>query len=156
MDIDELRETYPFISYGDEYELWEKNDMWYKWLQQRILTEKPSESSVSNWKTASKNFKFLLSKRDAVFAKLPKPTDEQMARDDNDPFATGKWPEKRMSDIRVFAKIEDECRRMSREVAATIMESEYRMKVLGENVYAPTKGDKESGKIHSSILQSIR
>jgi hypothetical protein len=56
--------------------------------------------------------------------------------DDPDyPWMTGKWPEDRMPDIRVFARAEDEVRELSRKVAAILTENDYCVNVLKQKTY---------------------
>ena len=45
MTIDQLRKAYPFIHYGSEYDMWKKNTKWYKWLLDRIMSERPAHDT---------------------------------------------------------------------------------------------------------------
>lgn len=140
MNLDEMRKHYPFISYGDEYQLWEKNTEWYNWLLDRITTEEHASGVGHEWNTVSAWLFSLLRDRDKLFKALPKPTKEQISdQDDPDyPFKEGKCPEQELPAIREFAVVEAKTRKMSRRVAAVLVENEYCINVLKQKTY-PSK-----------------
>ena len=137
MTIDQLRKAYPFIHYGSEYDMWKKNTKWYKWLLDRIMSERPAHDTDHDWCKLAIYMQVELKKRNNLFKKLPKPTKEQNPdMDDPDyPWKIGKWPEDRMPDIRVFARAEDEVRELSRKVAAILTENDYCVNVLKQKTY---------------------
>ena len=148
MTIDQLRKEYPFISYGTEYDMWKKNTKWYKWLLDRIMSERPAQNTDHDWCKLAIYLQVELKKRNDLFKKLPKPTKEQI-KDENDPeypWIEGKWPEDRMPDIRVFARAEDEVRELSRKVAAILTENDYCVNVLKQKTYKSRKQEDEERK----------
>ena len=149
MTIDELRKNYPFIPYGSEYNLWNQNTKWYKWLLDRIMTERPSKTTDHDWCKLAIYLQVELKKRNDLFKKLPKPTKEQYVDDDDPdyPWMTGKWPEDAMPDIRAFAKAEGEVRNTANKVAAILTKNDYCVNVLKEKTYDSRK-DEERKKRH--------
>lgn len=141
MTIDQLRKKYPFISYGAEYDRWKRIGKWYKWLSERIMSERPTTNTLHEWRKLAIYFQSELRKRNALFKKLPKPTKEQYSdQDDPDyPWTTGKWPEDAMADIRMFANAEDKCYNMSRDVAAILTENDYYTDVVEQKTYESNK-----------------
>jgi len=145
MTIDQLRKSYPFISYGSEYDMWKKNTKWYKWLLDRIMSERPAHDTDHDWCKLAIYLQVELKKRNNLFKKLPKPTKEQI-KDENDPeypWIDGKWPEDRMPDIRVFANVEEKVRELSRQVAAILTENDYCVNVLKQKTYESRKEKQE-------------
>lgn len=137
MTIDQFRKSYPFIPYGSEYDLWKKTTKWYKWLLDRIRSERPAHDTDHDWGKLAIYMQVELKKRNGLFKKLPKPTKEQYF-DENDPdypWTTGKWPEDAMPDIRVFADSEEKVRELSRKVAAILTENDYCVNVLKQKTY---------------------
>ena len=145
MTIDEFRKKYPFIPYGTEYDVWKKTTKWYKWLLDRIKSERPAKSTDHDWCKLACWFEVELKKRNDLFKKLPKPTKEQYSDEDDPeyPWTIGKWPEDRIPDIRVFAREEDEVRELSRKVAAILTENDYCVNVLKEKTYESRKEEQE-------------
>ena len=146
MTIDQLRKTYPFIPYGSEYELWEKTGKWYKWLLERILSERPSEGTDHDWNKLAIWLQVGLKERNALFRQLPKPTKEQNYGDDIDPFVDGKWPEDAMPAIRTFAEKEAECHDIGEKVAAILTKNEYCKKVLKQKTYKSRNQEEKAKK----------
>ena len=137
MTIDQLRKNYPFIPYGSEHDMWKKNTKWYKWLLDRIMSERPAKSTDHDWCKLACWFQAELKQRNDLFKKLPKPTKEQNPDmdDPNYPWTIGKWPEDAMPAIREFATSEGKCRETSRKVAAILTENDYCVNVLKEKTY---------------------
>ena len=137
MNIDEFRKCYPFISYGNQYQYWEKLAQWYNWLLDRIVNERPAKSTDHDWVKLAIYFQVQMKEREKLFKKLPKPTKEQNKDEDDPdyPWKPGKWPERSMPKIREFCKCEAETRKYSRQVAAILTENEYCVKVLKEKTY---------------------
>ena len=152
MTIDELRKAYLFIPYGAEYEVWKRQTKWYKFLLDRIMSERPAKSTDHDWRKLAIYLQVGLKKRNDLFKKLPKPTKEQNPdREDPDyPWTIGKWPEDRMPDIRVFAREEDEVRELSRKVAAILTENDYCINVLKEKTYESRKEEEDEKKRRTS------
>lgn len=148
MTIDELRKEYPFIPYGSEYELWRKTGKWYKWLLDRILSERPASDTDHDWNKLAIWLQVVLKERNALFRKLPKPTKEQnySDKDDIDPFAEGKWPEDAMPAIRAFAEKEEKCRNVGERVASMLTRNEYCVKVLKQKTYKSRKQEEKARK----------
>jgi hypothetical protein len=148
MTIDESRKHYPFISYGSEYDLWEKTGKWYKWLLDRILSERPSEGTDHDWNKLAIWLQFELKERNALFRQLPKPTKEQYSdKDDPDyPWTTGKWPEDAMPAIRTFAEKEAKCHDVGEKVAAILTKNEYCKKVLKQKTYKSRNQEEKARK----------
>ena len=148
MTIDELRKNYPFIPYGSQYDGWKWYAKWYKWLLDRILNERPSKTTDHDWRKLAIYLQVELKKRNALFRKLPKPTKEQRyGKDwDIDPLAPGKWPEDRMPDIRVFARSEDEVKRIADKVSAILTKNDYCVNVLKEKTYESRKEEEDEKK----------
>ena len=141
MNIDQLREIYPFIPCGEEYKRWKSNATWYKWLLNRIMSERSAEYTDHDWTKLAFSFKFELKERNELFKRLPKPSKEQMYPDidDIDPFSVGKWPETAMPDIREFAKSEDGCEKTATKIAAILTRNDYCVSVLRQKTYKPIK-----------------
>ena len=152
MTIDELRKAYPFIPYGSQYDMWKWNTKWYKWLLDRIMNERPSKTTDHDWCKLAIYLQVGLKKRNDLFKKLPKPTKEQNPDvDDPDyPWKTGKWPENRMPDIRVFANAEEKVRELSRKVAAILTENDYCVNVLKQKTYKSRKEEEDEKKRRTS------
>lgn len=148
MTIDELRKHYPFIPYGSEYDLWKKTGKWYKWLLDRILSERPAHDTDHDWNKLAIWLQVELKERNALFRQLPKPTKEQnySDKDDIDPFAVGKWPEDAMPAIRTFAEKEAKCRNVGERVAAILTKNEYCVKVLKQKTYKSRRQEEKARK----------
>ena len=148
MTIDELRKNYPFIPYGSQYDGWKWNAKWYKYLLDRILNERPSKTTDHDWRKLAIYLQVELKKRNDLFRKLPKPTKEQYVDDDDPdyPWMTGKWPEDRMPDIRVFARSEDEVKRIADKVSAILTKNDYCVNVLKEKTYESRKEEEDEKK----------
>lgn len=141
MTIDELRKNYPFISYGSQYDGWKWNTKWYKWLLNRIMNERHAKTTDHDWCKLAIYLQVELKKRNDLFKKLPKPTREQYSDmdDPNYPWSTGKWPEDRMPDIRVFARSEDEVQSLSQKVSAILTMNDYCVNILKDKTYESRK-----------------
>lgn len=148
MTIDEFRETYPFIPYGAEYDVWKWNMKWYKWLLNRILNEIPSKTTIHDWFKLAISLQVDLKKRNDLFKKLPKPTKEQRYGKEIDPFTIGKWPEDRMPDIRVFTKSEDEVKIIADKVSSILTRNDFCVNVLKEKTYDSRKEKEKRKKRH--------
>ena len=135
MTIDQLRKAYPFIPYGSEYEKWMIMGKWYKWLLDRIMSERPAEWTDHDWCKLACWLQVELKERNALFRQLPKPTKEQNYGKDIDPFVEGKWPEDAMPAIRAFAAKEEKCHDVGEKVAAILTKNEYCTKVLKQKTY---------------------
>ena len=148
MTIDELRKNYPFIPYGSQYDMWKWNTKWYKYLLDRILNERPSKTTDHDWRKLAIYLQVELKKRNDLFRKLPKPTKEQYSDQDdpNYPWTIGKWPEDRMPDIRVFARSEDEVKRIADKVSAILTKNDYCVNVLKEKTYESRKEEEDEKK----------
>lgn len=148
MTIDQLRKAYPFIPYGSEYEVWKRQTKWYKFLLDRILSERPAKSTDHDWCKLACWFQVELKERNALFRQLPKPTKEQnYDKDDpNYPWTIGKWPEDAMPAIREFATHEEKCRETSRKVAAILTENDYCVNVLKEKTYESRNQEEKAKK----------
>ena len=141
MNIDELRKNYPFISYGNQYQYWEKLTKWYNWLLDRIINERPAKSTDHDWVKLAIYFQVQMKEREKLFKKLPKPTKEQI-KDEEDPdypWKPGKWPEDRIPDIQVFANSEEKVMELSRKVAAILTENDYCVNILKDKTYDSRK-----------------
>lgn len=148
MTIDELRKEYPFIPYGSEYELWRKTGKWYKWLLDRILSERPASDTDHDWNKLAIWLQVVLKERNALFRKMPKPTKEQYADYDDPeyPWTTGKWPEDAMPTIRTFAEKEAKCYDVGEKVAAILTRNKYCVKVLKQKTYKSRKQEEKARK----------
>ena len=148
MTIDELRKHYPFIPYGSEYESWKMTGKWYKWLLDRILSERSASDTDHDWNKLAIWLQVALKERNELFRKLSKPTKEQ-TKDGDDPeypWTEGKWPEDAMPAIRAFAEKEAKCRDVGERVAAILTKNEYCVKVLNQKTYKSRNQEEKARK----------
>ena len=140
MNIDEMRKHYPFICYGNQYAHWKETALYYKYLLDRITTERHASEVGHDWNKWSATFYCALKKQSKLLAKLPKPTKEQTSDMDapDYPWTVGKWPEGDMPAIRLFCKSHAEVKECSVSVAAILTLNDYYVKVLKRKTY-PSK-----------------
>ena len=152
MTIDELRKNYPFIPYGSQYDGWKWNTKWYKYLLDRIMSERPAKSTNHDWRKLAIYLQVGLKKRNDLFKKLPKPTKEQRFDEDDPeyPWTIGKWPEEAMPDIRAFAKSEDDVKIVAYKVSAILTMNDYCVNVLKEKTYESRKEEEDEKKKRKS------
>ncbi len=146
MDFDEFRKRYPFVAYGGEYASWGKQRKWYKWLYNRLHTERPTKNTCHEWRRLHWVYQTALDEYEKAFKVLPKPTKEQIPDmdDPNYPWTIGKWPEESIGDIKKFLEKSAYCKNVAKDVAAILTEKDYRLNVLKEKTYDSTK-DMEKG-----------
>ena len=146
MNFEDFRKHYPFIAYGEEYTTWCKRRKWYKWLYNRLHTERPTEKTCHEWRRLHWVYKNALDEYEKSFKALPKPTKEQYSDmdDPNYPWTTGKWPEDATEQIKAFLEEANHCGSVAKDVAAILTEKDYRLNVLHEKTCDSTK-DMEKG-----------
>lgn len=95
MTIDEMRKYYPFLCYGNEYARLRNAALYYKYLLDRITTERHASQVGHDWNKWSASLYVAWKEHRKLLAKLPKPTKEQIKDEDdpNYPWTEGKWPE---------------------------------------------------------------
>jgi len=143
MNFDEFRKRYSFVAYGEEYESWGKQRKWYKWLYNRLHTERPTERTCHEWRRLHWVYQTAIDEYETAFKVLPKPTKEQHNRN-YDIDVVGKWPEESIGDIKKFLEKSAYCKDVAKDVAAILTEKDYHLNVLKEKTYDSTK-DLEKG-----------
>ena len=133
MTVSELREKYPFITYGGIYEGFKKNLKYLKWLAKKLKTESPTSSTCHEWRGLYWRFKKAVAEFDEAIKSLPKPTAEQKKEVEYDQKAP--WPDGRNEDIDDCIVLESKLAKLSRQGAALLVETEYDHDVLGHKLY---------------------
>lgn len=138
MKFDDFRKCYSFVAYGEKYDSWSKQRKWYKWLYNRLHTERPTEMTCHEWRRLHWVYRTAIDEYEKAFKILPKPTKEQHNRD-YDTDVVGKWPEEATEDIKKFLEKSNYCKNVAKDVAAILTEKDYRLNVLNEKTYDSTE-----------------
>jgi len=131
--IASLRKNYPWLAYGNEYDVMKSELKYFDWLINKLENEKPGDrachevrSCVSHLSQATEQYKKL-------FEKLPEPTGEQ--RNGNyDPFIEGLWPEDRLEDIENAWFKMQVTKDVAKRAADSLVRSEYAKEILHDKV----------------------
>ena len=117
---------------------------WYKYLYNRLRTDRPSEYHYDVWKWFQNVYKTAFDECEKAFKVLPKPTKDQHNQN-YDINVVGKWPEKAIKNIKKFLRMYDKCSDVATDIAAILTENEYHINVLKEKTCYSMNDMKKGG-----------